>query len=68
MQDANSIYDILENDIVPKYYTLNEDELPMQWISMMREAMKSVSPHFSARRMMQDYLDKFYLPVSHTMT
>ena len=67
MQDANSIYDILENDIVPRYYTLNEDGLPMSWITMMREAMKSISPHFNARRMMQDYLDKFYLPVSHTM-
>ena len=61
--DAAALYDTIEKQIVPLYYDLDDDKLPSGWIAMMKEAMKSVSPHFSARRMMKDYLNKFYLPI-----
>ncbi len=65
-EDASALYDTIEQKIVPLYYTLDEQKLPGGWIRMMKEAMKSIAPAFSARRMMRDYLDKFYIPASRT--
>ncbi len=62
--DAAALYDTIEQKIVPLYYTLDEQKRPGGWIRMMKEAMVSVSPVFSARRMMKDYLNKFYIPAS----
>ncbi|WP_456383203.1 alpha-glucan family phosphorylase [Hydrogenimonas sp.] len=62
--DARSLYDTIEKRIVPLYYTLDERNLPSAWIDMMRKSMKSVAPGFSGRRMMKDYLSKFYIPIS----
>jgi starch phosphorylase len=62
--DAASLYDTIEKKIVPLYYTLDERNLPSGWIGMMRASMRSVAPRFSGRRMMKDYLSKFYMPIS----
>ncbi len=62
--DAESIYTTLEKEIVPLYYDIGEEGIPKGWIAMMRESIKSVAPHFSARWMMIDYLTRFYLPIS----
>ncbi len=66
--DAASIYDTLEQKIVPLYYNVTEEGISAEWIAMMRESIRSVAPYFSARRMMKEYLQKFYLPISHTVT
>lgn len=61
--DAESLYDTLENEIVPLYYQLrSSDNLPGDWISRMKESIRTLSPHFSTRRMVKEYLDKMYLP------
>jgi len=65
--DANSLYSIIENEIVPLYYTINEDGLPEKWIERMKRSIKAVSPKFGARRMMNDYLNKFYIPISKSV-
>jgi starch phosphorylase len=62
--DAAALYDTIEQKIVPLYYTLDERNLPAGWIAMMKEAIKSVAPRFGGRRMMKEYLEKFYLPIS----
>ncbi|WP_236583109.1 MULTISPECIES: alpha-glucan family phosphorylase [unclassified Nitratiruptor] len=59
-KDANELYDLLENEIVPLYYVQNEKGIPKGWTKMMKEAIKSVAPYFSARRMMKEYKNKFY--------
>ncbi len=59
-QDAAQLYDLLEQEIVPLFYDRDEDGLPQGWIERMKEAITSVSPRFSARRMVQEYYDKFY--------
>ena len=66
--DAAELYDTIEEKIVPLYYELNDDNLPGGWISSMKESIKSISPRFGARRMMRDYLDKFYLPIGDLLT
>ncbi len=63
-QDATSIYELIEKEIVPLYYNFGEGNFSKGWVDMMRESIKTIAPHFSAKRMMKDYLDKFYIPIS----
>ena len=63
-KDADALYDIIEKEIVPLYYDRGHSSLPMGWIEMMKEAMVSITPAFSARRMMGEYMSKFYIPIT----
>ncbi|MFC1858886.1 hypothetical protein ACFL9U_12800, partial [Thermodesulfobacteriota bacterium] len=60
--DAQAIYRILEEDIIPRYYKVTEEGVPEDWVTVMKESIKSNAPRFSARRMVKDYIDKFYVP------
>lgn len=60
--EALAIYNILENDIVPKFYTRGRDGLPRDWIAMMKNAMRDLGAFFSTNRMVQEYTDTFYMP------
>jgi glucan phosphorylase len=60
------MYDMLENTIVPLYYTRTGDGLPHEWIKVAKEAIRTVAPKFSARRMLIDYVDNLYGPASGT--
>ena len=63
-QDANDIYDTLEKEIIPLYYKIGKDNFPREWAEKMKKAMISISAPFSARRMMKEYLNMFYIPIS----
>jgi len=63
-KDAAALYDLLEKEIVPLYYTLDEHKRPAGWIAKMRESIRTVAPAFGGRRMMKEYLNNFYLPIS----
>ncbi len=63
--DARAIYDILEKEVIPRYYKRDKNGLPSSWISTMREAMKSVGSRFSARRMVKEYASNFYQDALH---
>jgi starch phosphorylase len=58
--DANALYDILEREVVPLYYTQSLDGIPHGWVKMMKESIKSNAPRFSARRMVKDYVSRYY--------
>ncbi len=58
--DANQIYNLIEQEIVPLYYDRNEKGIPEKWVEKMKEAIKTIAPNFSARRMLKEYIDKFY--------
>ncbi|MDR4505069.1 MAG: alpha-glucan family phosphorylase [Candidatus Scalindua sp.] len=60
--DAESIYRLLENDVVPLYYNQDQDGVPHEWIRFMKESIKSTGAAFSARRMVKEYALKFYQP------
>ena len=62
-KDANALYDLLENEIIPKFYNMDDLGYSKEWVSIMKESIKSITPKFSARRMMYDYLNKFYLQI-----
>jgi len=59
--DAETIYRILEQEILPLYYRVTEDGTPRGWVRIMKEAMKSTAATFSARRMVKEYVEKFYV-------
>lgn len=58
--DAEAIYSIIENEIIPLYYKLDESGIPREWVRVMKQAIKSTGPVFSARRMVKEYALKFY--------
>ncbi|MBC8316952.1 MAG: alpha-glucan family phosphorylase [Desulfobulbaceae bacterium] len=58
--DANAIYEIIEQQIIPLYYDTSEDGIPVGWVKVMKNAIKQTGSHFSARRMVKEYVQKFY--------
>ncbi len=58
--DANSLYNVLENEIVPKYYDHTESELPLRWIDAMRDSLATLTQAFSSDRMVMDYVNRIY--------
>jgi starch phosphorylase len=61
--DAASLYDILEKEIIPLYYQLrSSDGLPGEWIARMKESIRTIGPMFGTRRMVTEYFDRMYMP------
>jgi starch phosphorylase len=60
--ESRAIYDLLEQEIVPLYYTRSTDGLPRGWIKVMKRAMGTVCPVFNTNRMVQEYMEKCYAP------
>jgi glycogen phosphorylase len=58
--DAESLYQVLENEIIPAYYAKDENGLPIEWIARMRRALQTLTPRFSSDRMLKDYIEKIY--------
>jgi starch phosphorylase len=58
--DAEAIYRILEEEILPLYYRNSEDGVPHDWVRMMKNSIKSNAAKFSARRMVKEYAKNFY--------
>jgi starch phosphorylase len=55
-QDANALYLTLEQNIIPLYYQRDERGIPRAWVQKMKEAIRSVTPRFSTRRMVKEYV------------
>jgi glycogen phosphorylase/synthase len=64
MLDAETIYNILENEIIPIYYKTNEKNISSEWISYVKNTISEVAPHFTMKRMLDDYYEKFYNKMS----
>jgi starch phosphorylase len=60
--EAETLYELLEREIVPKFYQRDQQGIPTQWIAMMRESMARLTPVFSANRTVREYTEKHYLP------
>jgi starch phosphorylase len=58
--DAAKIYDTLEQKIIPLYYDMSDTGIPNKWVQLMKETMKRTATGFSARRMVKQYIEKFY--------
>ncbi len=66
--DAMSLYDTLENEIIPLYYTMRSaDGLPSDWLARVKENIKTLAPQFSMRRMVKEYMTKLYEPAIYNV-
>lgn len=61
-QDAETLYTLLEQQIVPMYYDRDLTNVPVKWMQVVKSSMATVLPRFSSDRMMRDYVAKLYLP------
>jgi len=60
--ESQALYDILEQQIVPMFYNRDGSGLPREWIARMKSSIKVVCPTFNTNRMVQEYLERAYLP------
>ncbi len=62
--DADALYALLDNEIVPRFYDRGKQTVPHRWLSVVRQAIISVTPRFSARRMVKTYAEELYRPAA----
>ena len=60
--DAQSIYEILENQLIPLFYERNSENVPVEWLKMVKENLRTLTPQFSLRRMLKEYITDYYIP------
>jgi len=58
--DAEALYSVLENEVIPAYYSRDERGLPVEWIRRMKNSIATLTPQFSSDRMVSDYLRDIY--------
>ncbi len=61
-RDAETIYQILQEEVIPLYYRVDDKGVPRGWVGVMKEAIKVTGPQFTSRRMVKEYTEKFYRP------
>ncbi|MEP6726181.1 MAG: alpha-glucan family phosphorylase [Bacteroidota bacterium] len=62
--EAESLYNILESQVVPEFYARNSNGIPERWIQRMRKSMATLTPQFSANRTVREYTENYYLPAA----
>jgi starch phosphorylase len=63
-QDAESLYRVIEDEVRPLYYTRDADGVPRGWVRMMKHAIRTGGARFTARRMLKDYTERYYVPAA----
>ena len=63
-EDAASLYRILEEEVIPRFFERDEAGLPRRWIETMKASIESVVHRFSAHRMVRDYVEEMYVPAA----
>jgi starch phosphorylase len=62
--EAEALYDLLEREVVPEFYTRDAQGIPGAWVARMRESMARLTPRFSADRAVREYTEQHYLPAA----
>jgi glycogen phosphorylase len=65
--DVDSLFNILEIQIIPLYYAKPDGRLPLAWLQLMRESIRSVTPMFNTHRMVKEYNERLYEPAAKTL-
>jgi starch phosphorylase len=63
-KEANDLYSLLEDQIIPEYYERDTNGIPKQWVNRIRESMALLTPHFSVNRTVREYTEKHYIPAA----
>jgi starch phosphorylase len=64
--EAEALYDLLEREVIPEFYTRDEQGIPRAWVARMRESMAQLTPRFSSNRSVREYTEQHYLPAATT--
>src|SRR5699024_9656273 len=62
--EAAALYDLLEETVVPRFYDRDERGIPQRWMSMMRHTLATLGPKVQASRMLQEYVERLYVPLT----
>jgi starch phosphorylase len=62
--DAESLYRLIEEEVIPLYYQRDSDNVPRGWIQVVKEAMRTSAPVFCTRRMIKQYTEQMYVPAA----
>ncbi len=62
--EAEALYDLLEQEVIPEFYDRDENGIPRAWVARMRESMAQLTPRFSANRAVREYTVQHYLPAA----
>ncbi len=60
--DADALFAVLENEVIPAFYERDADGLPQRWLALMRESIAELGPRFGTARMVSEYVERLYLP------
>jgi starch phosphorylase len=60
--DAEALFAVLEEQVLPAYYERDEAGLPQRWTELMRESIAELGPRFGTARMVAEYVERLYLP------
>ena len=66
--DAEALYRLLEDEVVPLFYKRDTDDVPRGWVRVMKEAIRTAVPVFCTRRMVKEYAERFYVPAAKGST
>lgn len=64
--EAEELYTLLEQQVIPEFYNQNAQGLPIDWIKRVRESMSTLTPHYSANRAVREYTEEYYIPAAST--
>jgi glycogen phosphorylase len=64
--EAKALYDLIENEVAPRFYDKDAEGLPIRWIEMVRHTLKSLGPKVLATRMVREYVERLYAPSAET--
>jgi starch phosphorylase len=62
--EAGALYDLLEHEVIPEFYTRDDQGIPGAWVARMRESMARLTPRFSTNRAVREYTEQHYLPAA----
>jgi len=62
--DAETIYNIIETDIIPRFYERDATDVPAAWLRMVKKAIAAINPGFTMKRMLDQYVENFYMPLA----
>jgi starch phosphorylase len=62
--EAERLYELLETEVVPQFYTRDENGIPAAWVARVRESMARLTPRYSSNRVVRQYTEEYYVPAA----
>ncbi|TDE00415.1 alpha-glucan family phosphorylase [Jiangella asiatica] len=62
--EATAMYELFENEVAPRFYDVDADDIPRRWVEMLRHTLTSLGPRVQATRMVREYVDQLYRPAA----